>query len=44
MLTVFSKLAMLRTKAPFKTSEVTALQVQFACNFGLIDVTLRLRS
>jgi len=40
MLAVFSKLVVL----PFFKSEVIALEVQFGCEFGLIDVTLHLRS
>jgi len=41
---VFSKSVVLRTKVPFNESEVIALEVQFACEFGLIDLTLPLRS
>jgi len=44
MLAVFSKSDALRTKVPFNKNEVIALQVQFACQFGLIDVTMYLRS
>jgi len=44
MLAVFSKSVALRLKVPFNKSEVIALQVQFACQFDLIDVTLHLRS
>jgi len=44
MLTVFSKSVLLRTKGSFNKSEAIALQVQFALQFGLIDVTLHLRS
>jgi len=44
MLAVFSKSVVLRTKVPFNKSEVIAWKVQFACKFGLIDVTLPLRS
>ena len=41
MLAVFSCLG---TKMLFNKSEVIALQVRFACKFGLIDVTLSLGS
>jgi len=34
----------LRTKVPFTKSVVITLQVQFACQFGLIDATLHLHS
>jgi len=44
MLAVFSKSIVLRTKVPFNKSEVIAVQVQFDCQFGLIDATLQLRS
>ena len=44
MLAVFSKSVALRTKVPFNKSEVIALQVEFACHFGLSDVTMHLRS
>ena len=42
-LTVFSKL-LLFAKVPFNTSEVNALYVHFACQFGSIGVTLHLSS
>ena len=44
MLVVFSESVVLRTKVPFNKNEVIALYVQFASQFGLIDVTLHLRS
>ena len=44
MLAIFSKSVALRTKVPFNKSEVIALQVQFAWQFGLIDGTLHLHS
>ena len=34
----------LQTKVPFNKSDVIALQVELPCQFGLIDVTLHLRS
>jgi len=36
MLTVFSKSVLLRTNVSLNKGEVIALQVQFACQFGLI--------
>jgi len=44
ILTVFSTSFILRPKVSFNKREVIALQVNFACQFGLIDVTLHLRS
>jgi len=44
ILTIFSKLAVLRPEVSFNKSEAIALQVQFACQFGLDDVTFHLRS
>ena len=38
-LVVFTKSIALRTKLPFNKTEAIALQVQFACHLGLIDVT-----
>jgi len=40
----FSKSVVLRTKVFFNKSEVIVLEVQFACQFSLIDVTLHWRS
>ena len=44
MSAAFFKSVALRTKVPFHKSEVITLQVQFAGQFGAIDVTLCLRS
>jgi len=43
MLRVFSKSVLLRTNVSLNKGEVIALQVQFACQFGLIDEALHLR-
>jgi len=40
MLKVFSKSVVFQTKVSFNKSEVIALQVQFTCQFGSVDITL----
>jgi len=42
MLKVFSKPVVFQTKVSFNKSEVIALQVQFTCQFGSVDITLHL--
>ena len=39
MLAVLSKSFVLRAKVPFSKSEVIALEGDFTCHFGLIDVS-----
>jgi len=43
MLAGFSRSVVIRMKVPFNKSNVITLDVKFACQFGLIDVTLHLR-